>query len=131
MSAVPALCERYLRDREPVRMGNLASDLMRLSQWAAGRWKDERIVELMETIAWMLEQNPEFASEELANMQREICHWRRIWPVEAARPLLAFRARLMSERILELSGLLDEGACPEPQPSDGADGSDRWDRSVG
>jgi len=116
MSPVQALRERYLRDREPIRMGNLASDLLRLSQWVTGRWKDERIVEMLAGIAWMIEQNPEFASEELADMQREICHWRRIWPVEAARGLLALRARVMSERILELSGLLDEVDSPEPEP---------------
>ncbi len=107
MSAVDALRDRYLRDGEPIRMGNLASDLLRLSQWVEKRWPDARITGLLGEIAWMLEQNPEFASEELANMQREICHWRRIWPVEAARPLLAFRARVMSDRILELSGLLE------------------------
>jgi len=119
MSAAPALRERYLRDREPIRMGNLASDLLRLSQWVQRGWTDERIIGMLDEIAWMIEQNPEFASEELANMQREICHWRRIWPVEAARPLLAFRARVMSERILELSGLLDEEDSPEPSPQDG------------
>ena len=111
--------QRYLRDPEPVRMGNLASDLLRLSSWVRGRWKDDRIVDLMNQIAWMLEQNPEFASEELADMQREICHWRRIWPVEPARALLAFRARKMSDRILELSGLLEPEPPrgEEPQPA--------------
>jgi hypothetical protein len=99
---------RYLREPPPARMGNLASDFMRLSSWVRGRWKDDRIVDLMDQIAWMIEQNPEFASEELANMQREICRWRRIWPLEAARSLLAFRARVMSDRILELSGLLQQ-----------------------
>lgn len=108
MKDVAASHARYLRDPAPRRMGNLASDLLRLSSWVRGRWRDDMILDQMDQIAWMIEQNPEFASEELANMQREICHWRRIWPVEPARWLLAFRARVMSDRILELSGLLDQ-----------------------
>ena len=108
MKAMEGHSARYLRQPQPARMGNLASDLMRLSSWVRGRWKDDRILDLMNQVAWMIEQNPEFASEELANMQREICRWRSIWPLEPARSLLAFRARVMSDRILELSGLLDQ-----------------------
>lgn len=104
----PGLQERYVQFPAPMRMGHLASDLTRVSHWARERRSDATVAELLDFAAWMIEQNPEFASEELADMQREICHWRRIWPVEAARPLLAFRARRMSDRILELSGLLDE-----------------------
>jgi hypothetical protein len=53
------------------------------------------------TIEW----SGEHAAEELVNVQRELCRWRRIWPLEPARFLLAFRAKQMSERILEMSGL--------------------------
>jgi len=42
-------------------------------------------------------------------MQREICRWRRAWPIEPARSILALRALQMSNRILELSGLLEQG----------------------
>ncbi len=38
-------------------------------------------------------------------MQRELCRWRRLWRLEPARSLLAFRAQQMSDRLLELSGL--------------------------
>jgi len=100
--------ERYSTLPPPTRMGHLASDLLRLGDWAEMPKGAASETELMSQVARMLEQNPEFASEEMANMQREICHWRRIWPVEAARHLLAFRARVMSERILELSGLLED-----------------------
>ena len=44
----------------------------------------------------------------VADMQREVCRWRRIWPVEQARSILAFRALQMSNRILEWSGLLEK-----------------------
>ena len=108
MRDLKSMRERYLQQPQPVRMGHLASNLLRMSHWVRTRESDEAVITLMGEIAWMLESNPEFASEELADMQREICHWRRIWPVEAARSLLAFRAQRMSERVLELSGLVEQ-----------------------
>ncbi len=97
--------ERYLRDEKPIRMGNMASSLLRLSQWVQKRHRDEAIIDLMREIAWFMEWNGDLALAELADMQREICRWRRVWPVEQARPVLSLRALQMSKRVLELSGL--------------------------
>ncbi len=97
--------ERYVRDGGPVRLGNLASSLLRLSNWVRTGHSDEAVVDLMREIAWFMEWSGDLASLELANMQREICRWRRVWPVEQARSILAFRALQMSNRVLELSGL--------------------------
>jgi hypothetical protein len=105
MRDLKRMCERYLRDEGPVRMGNLASSLLRLSNWIRMRHRDEAIIDLMREIAWFMEWSGDLASAELADMQREICHWRRIWPVEQARVILVLRALQMSNRILELSGL--------------------------
>jgi hypothetical protein len=100
--------ERFIRDRSPIRIGNLASDLLRLSKWIQARHNDEAIVDLMREIAWLMEWSGDLASPELADMQREICRWRRVWPVEQARSILVFRALQMSNRILEWSGLLEK-----------------------
>lgn len=97
--------ERFLRDTPEVRLGNLASNLLRLSSWARLEGQDAAAVGLMQEIAAMIEWDIENASAELANIQREICRWRRLWPLDAARSLMAFRARQMSDRVLELSGL--------------------------
>ncbi len=97
--------ERFMRDGRPVRLGNLASNLLRLSKWIQSRHNDEAIVDLMREIAWLMEWSGDVASEELADMQREICRWRHIWPLEQVRSLLAFRAHVMSDRLLQLSGL--------------------------
>ncbi|MEW6375912.1 MAG: hypothetical protein AB1502_08995 [Thermodesulfobacteriota bacterium] len=99
--------ERFIRDETSVRLGNLASDLLRLNKWILMRHKDEAIIDLMREIAWLMEWSGDLALAELADMQREICRWRRIWPVEEVRTLLALRARQMSNRILELSGLVE------------------------
>jgi hypothetical protein len=106
MRDIKKMRDRYLRDKAPVRMGNLASSLLRLSQWVKNRHKEETTIDLMREIAWFLEWCGDLALVELADMQREICRWRRIWPVEQARAVLAFRALQMSNRILELSGLV-------------------------
>jgi len=99
--------ERFIRDSSAVRMGNLASDLLRLSKWVQAGRSDEAIVDLMRQIAWIMEWTGDLASAELADMQREICRWRRAWPVEQTRSILALRASQMSSRILEWSGLLE------------------------
>lgn len=47
-------------------------------------------------------------ASKLADMQREICRWCRVWPVDQVRHILALRAFQMSNRILEGSGLLEQ-----------------------
>jgi hypothetical protein len=100
--------ERFLRDEIVVRMGNMASSLLRLSQWVQNRHRDEAIIDLMREIAWLMEWSGDLTLAELADMQREICRWRRVWPVDQTRSILSFRARQMSNRVLELSGLADK-----------------------
>jgi len=106
MKDLKRMREHFIRDSSAVRMGNLASDLLRLSKWVQAGRSDEAIVDLMRQIAWIMEWTGDLASAELADMQREICRWRRVWPVERTRHILALRASQMSNRILENSGLL-------------------------
>lgn len=110
MEDYQSMREAYVSQPAAMRMGHLASDLLRLSLWVKMGRDSKAVLDLMSRIAWLMEWNPEHASEELANMQREVCHWRRIWPLEPAGPLVAFRAEVMSNRVLETSGLLDEAA---------------------
>ncbi len=110
MRDLTRLKERFLRDDPAVRMGNLASDLHRLSVWVRTGRADEAIVDLMREVAWMMEWMGDQATAELADLQREICRWRRVWPVESVRSILALRARQMSARALEISGLVESRA---------------------
>jgi hypothetical protein len=116
MRDIRRMRERYLRDNGPVRLGNLASSLLRLNHWLTNHHRDDAIIDLMREIAWYLEWNGDAALVELADIQREICRWRRVWPVEQARSILAFRALQISNRVLELSGLLDPAAQEKRQP---------------
>lgn len=108
MKDLKRMRERFIRDGNAVRMGNLASNLLRLSKWIQKWHNDEAIVDLMREIAWFMEWSGDMASAELADMQREICRWRRVWPVEQVRHILALRALQMSNRILKWSGLLEQ-----------------------
>ena len=108
MKDLKRMRERFNRDGSSVRMGNLASNLLRLGKWIQAGHNDEAIADLMRQIAWLMEWSGDLASAELADMQREICRWRRVWPVEQARHILALRAFQMSNRILERSGLLEQ-----------------------
>jgi hypothetical protein len=60
-------------------------------------------------IEWSRAGTPLNVLVELAPMQRELGLLRRAWEQdrEVVRPLLAFRARAMSDRVLELSGLME------------------------
>lgn len=109
--------ERFIRDGSSVRLGNLASDLLRLNKWILMRHQDEAIVDLMREIAWLMEWSGDLGLAELADMQREICRWRRAWPIEQARHILALRASQMSNRILAWSGLLED-TISEPKRLD-------------
>jgi len=100
--------QRFIQDGISVRLGNLASNLLRLNKWILMRHNDQAIIDLMREIAWFMEWSGDIASAELADMQREICRWRRVWPVERVRHILALRAFQMSNRILEWSGLLEQ-----------------------
>jgi len=55
-----------------------------------------------------MEWSGDLALAELADVQLEICRWRRAWPIEQARHILALRAAQMSNRILTWLGLLEQ-----------------------
>ncbi len=104
---VSSLRERFLRDGPDRRLGNIASNLLRVSHWLRMRRDPETVVGLMRETASMIEWAGDDVTEELVNVQRELCRWRRIWPVEPARGLLVFRMQQMAERVLELCGLAE------------------------
>jgi hypothetical protein len=55
-------------------------------------------------IEWSAPGVPPALWLELAPLQREMLAWRRIWPQEVLRPLLALQARHISDRLLRLAG---------------------------
>ncbi len=55
MKDLKRMRERFIQDSSAVRLGNLASDLLRLNKWILMRHKDEAIVDLMREIACLME----------------------------------------------------------------------------
>jgi len=111
----PRLRDRYWRDDWPRRLGNLASTLARAAT-AAGNPNTLTTVpsslrESMLMIEWNLGRTPSEILIELAPMQTELRLWWRGWealaPSRELRTLLSRRSRQMSDRVLELSGVLE------------------------
>ena len=103
------LRERYLRDEWPRQLGNLASTLARLGSHAEDQRYDPIVADLLRETAllieWTAPQVPPDQVTNLAFMQRELLLWRKIWPADAARPLLALRAHAMADQLLAAAGL--------------------------
>ena len=99
---------RYLQDEWPRQVGNLASTLARLGSRTGDARYDQFVASLLHEgtllMEWCAPNVPLDIATDLATMQRELVLWRRIWPNDAARSLLAFRAREMADRLLEAAG---------------------------
>ena len=106
------LSTRYGRMTYQQRMGNLASTLARSATVAQSKSSTVSVPDLLREGMWIIEWSatdaPSEALIELAPMQRELDLLRRAWErdAEAVCPLVSFRARAISDRALDLSGLL-------------------------
>jgi hypothetical protein len=93
------------------RLGNLASTLARAATAASNPRTAASVPDLLREGIWVIEwskdDSPLETLVELAPMQRELGLLRRAWEQDnqVARPLMALRARAMSDRVLELSRL--------------------------
>ena len=104
-----SLLERYQQMAWPQQLGNLASTLARVSSRCSRPEYDPLVANLLREAAllieWSARHTPPTAHPDLAAMQREVVAWRENWPLDQARPLLALRARQMSEALLSVAGL--------------------------
>ena len=102
---------RYSRLSWQQRLGNLASTLARSATASQHKGTTTSVPDLLREGMWIIEWSaPDAPLEilvELASMQRELGLLRQAWERDAPaiQPVIAFRARAMSERVLELSGL--------------------------
>lgn len=109
---VRKLSERYRKLTWEQRLGNLASTLARSATASASPRTEASVADLLREGMWILEWTaPEAPPDlliDLAAMQRELALLRRAWDKDraAVQPLLAFRARAISDQALALSGLL-------------------------
>ena len=103
---------RYSRLDWQQRLGNLASTLARSATVSESGRATASVPDLLREGMWIIEWSADAPTDvlsELAPMQLELGLLQRSWQqdAQAIQPVLAFRARAMSDRVLELSGLLD------------------------
>ncbi len=106
--------ERYLQDSLSIRLGNLASNLARIeSRCQAGSDRDLVKILLGESKFFIEWTAPEFEIEiaaELVELQIQLARWQYrlsdIWNDAEQREIVAEKARLWSDKVLKLSGLL-------------------------
>jgi hypothetical protein len=104
------LRQRYERLDWPQQLGNLASTLARISSRATDSRHDALVADLLREAAVFIEWSAPHVSAtllaDLAAMQRELLAWRRVWPLEPIRPLVALYTRNASDRLLGMAGLI-------------------------
>jgi hypothetical protein len=109
-----SLQKRYLRDELPVRLGGLAANLARVKSFSDHPDHRDIVKNLLEESKFFIEWTaPDAGVElqaELVNLQIQLAHWElnwaNIWSDPVKRTGVAEQARVWSERILEISGLL-------------------------
>lgn len=114
------LRERFLRDHVSIQLGNLASNLARIADFIPLELEQAAILELFDESKFMVEWAAAAATLEqqfiLVELQRCLVRWRFAWHDISAdatqRALVIDKAREWSERLLAISGLLDEEPTP-------------------
>lgn len=125
MIAADAKRARYVRDGLPVRLGNLASNLARLSSFAETQGADDLIPGLLEESEYFAEWAAPAAPLEtqcvLVDLQVQLALWLRGWRVAERRsklkPRIVREARGWSDRVLALSGLLGQASAVREESS--------------
>ena len=111
-----ALRERYMQDRLPIRLGGLATNLMRIASVAEHPANRQIVDRLLEESKFFVEWTAPDASldrqTELVELQVRLAVWHHRWPSDLTdqtkKTQLAREARIWAEQMLEMSGLLTE-----------------------
>jgi hypothetical protein len=115
MTDLAATRKRFLRDDIPTRLGGLAANLARVGSFSKNVANREAVFSLLDESKWFIEWTAaETAIEtaaQLVELQIELALWQldwtAIWPNVALRAAIATHSRMWSERVLQLSGLVD------------------------
>ena len=107
---------RYLRDSLPVRLGGIAANLARVKSFSThaenGILVNSLVDESKYFIEWTAAEADVDTAAELVELQLQLVRWQRtwatIWPDPIKRQEVSEIAKHWSDRVLEMSGLLDE-----------------------
>jgi hypothetical protein len=109
-----AIRERYLREDLPMRLGELAANLVRIHSFLDHLQHCEVVAHLLEEtkffIEWTLADTGSDLQPELLELQRRLINWQtnwaEIWAEPDRRASMAQQADDWSQRILKIAGLL-------------------------
>jgi len=110
--------ERYLRESVPTRLGELAASLARIRSFSNNELNRDAVVYLIKESKFFIEWTAIDAgidqAAELVELQVQLAHWQlnwsTIWADDAQRKKVADQAKVWSDRVLKMSGLLSEPA---------------------
>ena len=116
VTRLDAVRERYMRDGLPIRLGGLATNLMRIASVADHPGNRHVVDSLLEESKFFIEWAAPDATLDkqaaLVELQIRLARWHYGWHRDSAdqakRTHLAQEARAWAEQVLEISGLLTE-----------------------
>jgi hypothetical protein len=108
--------ERYLREAVPTRLGELAANLARIRSFSMNDLNCGAVAHLIEESKFFIEWTAIDAgidqAAELVELQVQLARWQlswsTIWADNSQRTKVAEQAKVWSDRVLEMSGLLLE-----------------------
>jgi hypothetical protein len=114
------LRERYLRENLPNRLGEIATNLARISSFCQNDLNCDSVASLIEESKFFIEWTAMDAgidlAAELVDLQVQLARWQLSWQdiwVDQARKLqVANLAKSWENRVLEMSELLSEPIAP-------------------
>jgi hypothetical protein len=116
MNQLGSLRSRYLRDPIPTRLGGLAANLARVASFSRHDGHRSAVSAAIRESKWFIEwtaaELPIEETVELVRLQSQLARWevqsKDNWDTEAWREDLMKESRRWSERLIGMSGLLDE-----------------------
>jgi hypothetical protein len=114
------LQDRYLRETLPNRLGELSANLARISSFSQNDQNCDAVASLIEESKFFIEWTAMDAgidlATELVELQVQLARWQlgwqNIWSDQARKLQVSNQAKVWSNRVLEMSGLLSEAIAP-------------------
>jgi hypothetical protein len=116
MSHLDTIKDRFLRDQLPVRLGGLAANLRRITSFSRSETNREAVAALIDESKYFIEWTAAEAEIDtagtLVELQVQLARWQRnwsgIWADPERRSKVGEESRVWSDRVLALSGLMNE-----------------------
>jgi hypothetical protein len=110
-----AMRERYMRDGIPTRLGGLAANLARVNSFSKNPVNRDVVHGLLDEskyfIEWTASEAEVSTAAELVELQVQLALWQRrweqLWADQAQRAKIAEQSQAWSDKVLDMSGLLD------------------------